>query len=225
MPGAASETGTTSETQSASTAASNPGVQVQPSTSGARDQTSDGTAENGSSGPGAWERRYQLINTISTAAAAFMAAAALVLSVMAYMDSRSSSKDEEQKEASKVNWYFLDVGGETERLVIENRGLLPVYDTFLNIENEEADNLQRFEVGEMSPCSRAVFKFGDKGKLVRSDQYSELFFRDSMGGSWRMGYAGVLSDLGEINVKRGTELDYVREWKLNVEYVDLDACG
>ncbi|MFD3438825.1 hypothetical protein ACFWU3_15130 [Streptomyces sp. NPDC058685] len=154
-----------------------------------------------------------------------MAAAALALSIITFLDTRTSSEDNDQKEASKISWYFLESDGIVDSLTVENRGLLPAYDTFLNIEDEKNVNMQRFEIGELGPCSRTVFKFGDKGKLVRGDQYVELFFRDSKGYAWRMGYAGVLSNLGKVRIARGSELDYVGEWKLGAESIDLDACG
>ncbi|MFJ3985601.1 hypothetical protein [Streptomyces fungicidicus] len=196
---------------------------VEPPTTPPPDEQQPGSGEE-EKRPG---RLHLWLNTASTFMTALIAVPALCLAVITYQDQQQESEESARKEASRIAWYMLEVDGTPTDIVVENRGLRPLYRVLVNIEADNQDNRQVFYIDHtVSPCSRTTYSFGKHGPDVRGDLYSELYFEDSLDHLWRIGYWGRIKDLGEgRNLKWSEDLDMVKEWKLSPKYEDLDACG
>jgi hypothetical protein len=168
------------------------------------------------------------VNTGATLITALIAIPALVISLITYSDQKSDQEENNLKEAARISWYFqVDKRtGAPELLVFENRSLRPVYDTWLNLEDESNRNIQSFYIdGTNSPCTRTTYELKNYGKSVRMDLEKELFFRDTLNTWWRLGYRGGLSSYGEDVNLRLPEVDMVATWGLQPKYADLDGCA
>ncbi|MEU6090186.1 hypothetical protein ABZ865_25915 [Streptomyces sp. NPDC047085] len=177
--------------------------------------------------PSKSERRYSLINTVSTAGATLMSVAALVVSLAAYYDQWSGEQENTLKDAAHVNWYFLYTDSQApSHLVVENRSFQPAYNAVVNIEDSRGKNLQNFQIGVLTPCSKVTLELGKHGKDVRIDQKIEMFYRDPVGREWREGYLGIPVETSrKVYFAPESARDVVFQWGLEQDWKDLDACG
>ncbi|MFE1315490.1 hypothetical protein [Streptomyces sp. NPDC058755] len=153
--------------------------------------------------------------------------AALALSLITYYDQRSGEQESTLKDAAHVNWYFLYTNSQTpSQLVVENRSFQPAYAAVVNIEDSSEKNLQNFQIGTLTPCSRVTFELGKHGKDVRIDQKMEMFYRDPVGREWRVGYLGIPVETSrKIYFAPESPRDVIFQWGLEEGWKDLDACG
>ncbi|MFD0035425.1 hypothetical protein ACWGDS_39240 [Streptomyces sp. NPDC055059] len=173
--------------------------------------------------------RRERMNTILSVAANLFAIPALVIGLLTYTDQRENEAATEQKEAGRVNywWETKDDKDETPTtLVVENRSLNSAVATRLVLRTAENVSHPRFEVGFLSPCSRATFDLKSHGTevnemLIASDEV-ELYFQNPTGQIWSSNDDGVLNK--ESKFPTWGE-DYIHRWKLRFSETGLDACG
>ncbi|MFJ7337871.1 hypothetical protein ACIQUU_32060 [Streptomyces sp. NPDC101116] len=171
-------------------------------------------------------RTHTWLNTASTFLTALFAIPALILAVITYQDQKADAEEGSRKEAARITWYWIYEGEKPTHLVVENRSLRAVYNTLINIEEDDAENRQVFFIdGTVSPCTRVSYALGKHGVEVMSELNAEMFFTDSLGHLWRTDYSGGVHDKGERGLKWSRGLNKVAEWNLSPKYEDLEACA
>ena len=136
------------------------------------------------------------INTISAGISAFITIPALILALLAYVDTKQQEEEGDIKEAAQISWFVVSSPGPADRLQIEleNRSLRPIYDPIIVL--PMVTQFIRF-AETVAPCTRITYIIPEKlAELPKHEHLGTvgfLFFRDSLNHWWETGYSGGLS--------------------------------
>ncbi|MFI9004934.1 hypothetical protein [Streptomyces sp. NPDC053541] len=173
------------------------------------------------------------INAVSAGIGAIIAIPALILALLAYIDTKDDKEEGDVKEAAQVSWYELSDSADTAKVIaLENRSLRPVYDAIVVLYSEDGRKAeQAFYIDDTnSPCTRTIYRLTEsQGKGVRSGLLGRMYFRDTLRNWWRTGYDGGLINLTEkgwsFEIEDLRKKDKIAEWGITPEYEDLTGCG